>query len=61
MVEASIKKISNEIEYLTKNNIQLLRALDILEASTQDLEEIIVINLLRESYKEIGGSEPNLT
>ncbi len=53
MFNRMIKKISTELERLTKFNISVERALDLMEASTHDLKEIIAINTMRESLSEI--------
>ena len=52
MIEKTLKQISRKLEALTKSNITLERALDLLEATTQSLEELIAINTLRESLRE---------
>ena len=53
MIDKTLKKISSQLEGLIKNEIAVDRALDLLEASTSDLEEIIAINIMRESLQEI--------
>lgn len=53
MINKTLKKISNQLEGMIKNEIAVDRALDLLEASTSDLEEIIAINIMRESLQEI--------
>lgn len=52
MINQTIKRISNQLEVLTKNRISLKRALDLMEASTKNIEELIAINTLRESLAE---------
>ena len=54
MIENTLRKISLEIEFLAKNNISLVRALDMIEASTTSLEEIVIINTFRESIADAG-------
>ncbi len=54
MIEMTVKRISRQLEILTKCNIEIERALDLLEATTIDLEEIIAINTLRESFCELS-------
>jgi hypothetical protein len=53
MIDKTLKKISSQLEGMIKNEIAVDRALDLLEASTSDLEEIIAINIMRESLQEI--------
>jgi len=53
MVEKTIKKIAKKLELFASSNISITRALDILEASTEKLEELIAINTMRESFSEL--------
>lgn len=48
MIKSTLKKVSQQLENLTQQQIGIQRALDLLEASTESLEEIVAINLLRE-------------
>ncbi len=59
MIKHTIKSISDELENLTKRNISVERALDLLEASTSDLEELIAINTMRESLLELQAIPNN--
>ncbi len=54
MISKTIKRISNELESLVKHQISVERALDLMEASTHDLEELVAINTMRESLSEIS-------
>lgn len=54
MIEKTLKKITEQLELFAKNGISLMRALDILEASTQDVEEIVCLNTLREALGEVS-------
>ncbi len=54
MISKTIKKISNELESLVKHQISVERALDLMEASTHDLEELVAINTMRESLCELS-------
>jgi cell division protein FtsX len=56
MFALAARKITAELERLTRRRISLERALDLVEASTQNIEELIVINTMRESLQEISGS-----
>jgi len=56
MMTRTLRRISIALESFTQQNISIARALDLLEASTQDLEEIIAINTMRESMQETGRS-----
>ncbi len=61
MVNQTIRKISVDIEILMKSKISVERALDLLEASTCDIEEIVAINTMRESLGETKESKPETT
>lgn len=55
MLVQALKKVATELEYLTQYSITLERALDLLETTTQDLEEIVAINTMRESISEVSN------
>jgi hypothetical protein len=50
----ALRKVATQLEYLTQYSITLERALDLLETSTRDLEEIVAINTMRESMVELS-------
>ncbi len=52
MMTQTLRRITIALENLTNQDISIERALDLLEASTQDLEEIIAINTMRETMQE---------
>lgn len=53
MIAQSIRKVARELENLTRQSISVERALDLLEAATYNLEDLIAINTMRESMLEI--------
>ena len=53
MINQIVKRISTELEKFAKYNISIDRALDLIEASTRDLDELIAINTMRESLGEL--------
>ncbi len=53
MIHHCVKKISAELERLARYNIPVERALDLIEASTKDLNELIAINTMREISQEL--------
>ncbi|OGG97621.1 MAG: hypothetical protein A2508_09135 [Candidatus Lambdaproteobacteria bacterium RIFOXYD12_FULL_49_8] len=57
MIEKTLKRITKQLELFAKSGISLMRALDLMEASTNDLEEIICLNTLRETLGEAGKTE----
>lgn len=54
MIEKTLKKITAELERLAAKGVSLHRGLDLLEASTESIEEIMALNTLRESLEELG-------
>ena len=60
MMTRTLRRISIALENLTSQDISIERALDLLEASTQDLEEIIAINTMRESIQETGTTRNSI-
>ena len=53
MIDNIVKKMSIQLETITRDDISVERALDLLEASTDILEEILAINIMRESMREL--------
>jgi len=53
MFAQTVRRISAELERLTRQNISLERAMDLLEASTSNIEELLVINTMRETLFEL--------
>ncbi len=56
MIHQIVKRISNELERLAQHSIPVERALDLIEASTENLEELVAINTMRESLYELDFS-----
>lgn len=52
MILGKVKKVADELERLTRYNISIGRALDLIEASTENLEELLAINTMRECMLE---------
>ena len=53
MIEKTLKRITKELEKLMAQGIQMTRALDLLEATSQSIEEIVALNAMRESFQEM--------
>jgi hypothetical protein len=52
MISQTLRRVATELERFAKRDISVERGLDLLEASTFDLEEIMAINIMRESLVE---------
>lgn len=59
MLNLTFKKVSQELEELVKFDITLERAIDLLEATTQNIEELVVINTIRETLAEMRDTIHN--
>lgn len=53
MIQRIVKKIASELERYAQANISVERALDLIEAATDRLDELVAINTMRESLYEI--------
>ncbi|MBU2512840.1 hypothetical protein KJ966_15995 [bacterium] len=60
MINQIVKRISSELEKFAKHNISIDRALDLIEASTKELDELVAINTMRESLSELNTKSPKL-
>ena len=60
MIEDTLKQVCEDLQVLTKYGIKLERALDLLEAASNDLEEIMAINTLRETANETAEATPSV-
>ncbi len=60
MINQIVKRIASELEKFARHNISIDRALDLIEASTNDLDELVAINTMRESLGELNRKNPKL-
>ncbi len=52
-MKSSLKHFADELERLCRRNIPLSRAFDMLEASAHSCRDLIVINVMRDSFHEL--------
>ena len=52
-MNSSLKHIVLQLEDLTRQDISIDIGLDMLESSAKTLKEVITINVMRDSYKEL--------
>ena len=52
-MNSSLKHIVLQLEDLTRQDISIGVGLDMLESSAKTLKEVITINVMRDSYKEL--------
>ena len=48
-----IKKYSSELERLCQTNISINKAFDIMEASAKSSWDVVIINVMRDSFHEL--------
>ncbi len=54
MIEQTMKVITKELAKMVLKKIPISRALDLLEVSSKNPTELLVINVLREAMNESG-------
>ena len=57
MIRKTVHKIGKKLEQLTKRDISMTRAFDILSKKAGNIEEIVVIEVMREVYQELLEGE----
>lgn len=53
MVEEIIERLSHDLAFMAQEHITLARGLDLLEGSARTSEELIAVNVMRESLNEV--------
>jgi len=56
-MNSSLKHIVLQLEDLTRQDISIDVGLDMLESSAKTLKDVITINVMRDSYKELLKEE----
>mgnify|MGYP001204819465 CR=1 FL=1 len=52
-MNSSIKNIILQLEDLTRQDVSIDMGLDILESSAKNLKDVILINVMRDSWNEV--------
>ena len=52
-MQISIKYITNELERLCRNKMSINNAFDLLESSAKSTIDVLIINIMRDSFHEI--------
>ena len=52
MIRESVRKIGRQLEQLAKHEVPMTRAFDILSGKARSIEEIVVVEVMREVYME---------
>ena len=53
MIRRTVQKIGKQLEKLTERDVPMTRAFDILSSKARTIEEIVVVEVMREVYQEI--------
>ena len=57
MIRRTVQKIGKQLEQLVEREVPMTRAFDILSAKARSIEEIVVVEVMREVYQEIIDGE----
>lgn len=57
MVRNTIRRLSKQLEQMLDREISMTRAFDILSKKAKSVEEIVVVEVMREVYQEILDGE----
>lgn len=57
MIRKTVSKIGRKLEQLSERDIPMTRAFDILSKKAGNIEEIVVIEVMREVYMELLEGE----
>ena len=58
MIRDTVKTIAKKLEHFTQYDIPVSRCLDLLESQARTIEEMVVIEVMRESIYEVRGELP---
>ncbi|MDH5751793.1 MAG: hypothetical protein OEZ59_05185 [Deltaproteobacteria bacterium] len=57
MVNKTVKSIGNHLQKLTNGGMSMTKALDILSRKARTIEELVVVEVMREAHQEILKAE----
>jgi hypothetical protein len=56
MIRRTVHSLAKKIEHLSQYEIPIQRSLDLLQERARTIEEIVVIEVMRESYLELASN-----
>jgi hypothetical protein len=59
MIRNTIRNVARKLEHLSHYDIPVERCLDLIESHTRSIEEVVVCEVMRESYQEIAQQVPS--
>ena len=57
MIRKTVRKIGRQLESLSQRDVPISRAFDILSRKANNIEEIVVVEVMREVYQEYLDGE----
>ena len=57
MIRKTVRKIGKQLGRLVERDISMTRAFDILTRKAKSIEEIVVVEVMREVYQEVLANE----
>jgi len=57
MIRRTVKKLGKQLEQLIEREVPMTRAFDILSSKAKSIEEIVVVEVMREVYQEVVDGE----
>ncbi len=57
MIRRTVQKIGKQLEQLAEREVPMTRAFDILSKKAKSIEEIVVVEVMREVYQEVVDGE----
>ncbi len=57
MIRRTMHNVAKRLEHLLNYDISLSRSFDLLESRARTIEEMIVIEVMRESYREMKNEQ----
>ena len=55
MIRHTVHNLARKLEHLSSYQIPITRSLDLLERRARTIEEIVVIEVMRESFREMAS------
>jgi len=57
MIRQTVRRIGKQLEQLVEHDVPMTRAFDILSNKARSIEEIVVVEVMREVYLEVVDDE----
>jgi DUF917 family protein len=57
MIRQTVRRIGKQLEQLSEREVPLMRAFDILSRKARNIEEVVVVEVMREVYQEMMSGD----